>query len=356
MSTVAPFEVAGLVISEIDVRAMTDQEIAAGNEFGNKMAAESNPEDPPTPLDVAIAETRTLPDFLVVRLFRAVAPSGEVAASASINWTLTDENAHLAFVSIRVLPEFRRRGIAKGLLGMVVEAVEADNRSVIIGPTSDRVAAGEAFARRVGADPGLAMHTNRLELAAVDWDLVGRWVAEAPARAPGYSLVAVDGAYPDDIVEAVVDVLHVMNDAPRDALDMEDQQMTVEQMREFEKNAAASKSEHWSLFVRHDDSDRLVGLTDVWWNPAQPETVWQGNTGVRPEYRGHALGKWLKAVMLERILSERPEAKDIRTGNADSNDAMLAINRELGFKPYIANMNWQVSTEKVRDYLSGSSR
>ena len=72
---------------------------------------------------------------------------------------------------------------------------------------------------------------------------------------------------------------------------------------------------------------------------------------MRPEHRGHALGKWLKAVMLQRILDERPEAVDIRTGNADSNDAMLGINRELGFKPHRAYTTWQVTTEQVRKYL-----
>jgi mycothiol synthase len=68
----------------------------------------------------------------------------------------------------------------------------------------------------------------------------------------------------------------------------------------------------------------LAGLTDVYWNPAHPETVFQGNTGVLAAHRGKALGKWMKAVMLERILAERPDANDVRTSNADSNDAWQA--------------------------------
>jgi hypothetical protein len=80
----------------------------------------------------------------------------------------------------------------------------------------------------------------------------------------------------------------------------------------------------------------------------------QGNTGVRPEHRGHALGKWLKATMLQRIFDERPQAEEIRTGNADSNDAMLGINRALGFKPHRAHTTWQVTTAQVRKYLDGS--
>jgi hypothetical protein len=56
--------------------------------------------------------------------------------------------------------------------------------------------------------------------------------------------------------------------------------------------------------------------------------------------------------MLQRIFAERPDAVDIRTGNADSNDAMLGINHALGFAPYIAETAWQVSLDQVRAYVS----
>jgi hypothetical protein len=55
--------------------------------------------------------------------------------------------------------------------------------------------------------------------------------------------------------------------------------------------------------------------------------------------------------MLKKVLQERPQVRLIRTGNADSNAAMLKINQELGFKPYTADTLWQVELQKVLDYL-----
>ena len=136
---------------------------------------------------------------------------------------------------------------------------------MLVSATSERVPAGEAFARAVGAEAAQANHINRLVLADVDRELVQRWIDEGPRRAPGYSLEWVDGIYPDDRLEELLDVLHVMNDAPKDDVQREDMRLTPDQYREMVKQVAALDVELWSLFARHDESGQLVGLTDVSW-------------------------------------------------------------------------------------------
>ena len=68
---------------------------------------------------------------------------------------------------------------------------------------------------------------------------------------------------------------------------------------------------------------------------------------MKPKFRGHGLGKWLKAAMLLKVLAERPDVTLVRTGNADMNVPMLKINHALGFKPYIAHTVWQLDTAAV---------
>lgn len=142
-----------------------------------------------------------------------------------------------------------------------------------------------------------------------------------------------------------------MNTEPRDALEFDDVVITPEELRQGEAYDAARKVERWVLYLRHRESGQLVGFTSLSYNPQNPELVKQLDTGVLTAYRGLNLGKWLKAAMLLKVLHDKPQVKRVRTGNADSNAAMLGINRALGFKPYKARTVWQADLKGVLAYL-----
>lgn len=341
-----------VVLEELDVRSLDDATIDEVNAFHNVMLAESHPEDPPTSNEQARIGYRNIPEFVVAREFVVRDAKGAIVGWTSASWEDEATNRHLLGIEPRVHPAHRRRGIGTMLVEKGVEAAEAAGKRLLVSHTFDRVPSGEAFARRIGAEAAMIGHTNRLALAEVDRAMVERWVAEGPGRAAGYSLVTIDGPAPEDLIEKVVDVLHVMNTAPTEDLDIEDQSWTVETMRGMEKAMFAGGSQRRYIAARHDASGEFVGFTEMWRNPNRtPGTAWQWGTGVRPEHRGFALGKWLKAVNVLRILDEWPDVVDIRTHNADSNDAMLGINHALGFKPYTIDINWQISVDKARDYV-----
>ncbi len=59
----------------------------------------------------------------------------------------------------------------------------------------------------------------------------------------------------------------------------------------------------------------------------------------------------MKAVMLERILRELPQANYIRTGNANTNAQMLGINTDLGFKLAWQSVLWQLPIADAKQGL-----
>ncbi len=262
-----------------------------------------------------------------------------------------DDNPHLMQVSLAVHPDYRRQGIGRRLLGIAVEEAQRRNRSLIIDQTYSTVPAGEHFARRTGARRGLEAAINQLVIAEVDRDRIKGWLASAPTAT--FELSFLEGPYPEEIVPAMVDLINVMqNDQPRDNLEMEDMHMTPEFLREMEKMQLATGGKRWTVIVRDRSSGDFAGYSEITWHPNRPQIVNQQGTGVFPRFRGHGIGRWLKAAMIERILMERPEVQYIRTGNANSNAPMLRINQEMGFHTYYSLCVWQIETDALLRYLA----
>lgn len=345
-----------LEIRPFDVAGASDQEYAALNRHFNRARAETLPDDPPTPLEQTVAEMQNIPPFVAVHAWAGWdtgdGDGPEMRASGVVSFLKTGENAHLVQFDIHVDPEHRGRGVGRELLRRVVEVAQGEGRRLMMTDTNERVPAGEAFMTRLGAERGLEMHTNQLLLAALDPALIAQWQAEGRERAAGFTLGVWDGPYPEDQIEAIAALNDVMNTAPRGDLDMEDMHFTPEQIRQMEQQMAAAGTQRWTLYASEAATGRFAGFTEVWWNPNRPQIVSQGGTGVFPEFRGKGLGRWLKAAMLDRIGRERPEARFVRTGNADSNAAMLGINEALGFQPYISRCVWQLETDKALAYLA----
>jgi GNAT superfamily N-acetyltransferase len=145
-----------------------------------------------------------------------------------------------------------------------------------------------------------------------------------------------------------------MNPTHRGAFQMEPPVLSVDQLRSLER-ALFAIMERWTLVAVHDASAAIAGFTEMGFPKMQPAVANQWTTVVQPEHRGRGLGKWLKAAMLERILTDCSRVREVRTSNLTTNEPMLAINRVLGFKPYIRGTGWQVSVARLRDYLSSNA-
>ncbi|MBO0831480.1 MAG: GNAT family N-acetyltransferase [Actinobacteria bacterium] len=317
--------------------------------------AEARPDDPRRPLAEEIAASRHAPAHEDGYVLVARDDSGAIAGVAPCTWEQLAGWDHLLWVEIAVLPDRRRQGLGRALADRAVEIAGERGLRMVMGRTGDNVPSGGKFCDWLGADRAMVNRENRLDLRAADRDLIDRWIADGPARAPGYRLEFVAGRTPPEFAAQVAEVLNVMNTAPRENLDVGDTPITPELLRAEEESQAAIGRERWAYYAVEEASGRFVGLTDINISPGVPDRVWVGDTGVEPGHRGHALGKWLKASITRRILAELPGVRWVITWNAGSNDAMLGINEQLGFRTAFVMTTWQIPTDQLRHRLMAAT-
>ena len=246
----------------------------------------------------------------------------------------------------------RRRGVGRSLLAPAIgQAGEAEK--LIVDTVAGRP--WEPALERLGLRHVFTARRSRLVLEDLDWERMDRWTARARERAADYELIDFEMRIPDEHLESWAMVKNVMNTAPEEDLDIEDFNMTPEKWRHEEDAIEVRGDNYLAIGALHRPSGRFAGLTDVFLPRLYPQQAWQEDTGVDPEHRNRGLGRWLKAEMVKRIAREHPEVRWIDTANADSNEPMLAINVEMGFRPVLIENAWQGLIADVRRNMSSGT-
>ena len=334
-------DVSGYTLDRVEPAELPEAEQEAIARLFQAMSTEIVPEEPLRPLPAILARLRSKPQNQWSARVRARDASGNVVGFVGGGRSLNEpDNAHIMWSEIQVHPQHRRRGLGTALFREFVRACEGQHPELVfMGMANDRVPAGSAFLGAAGAKPGLPMKTNQLDIPSVDRAQIAEWARLDPA---GYTLERIDGVVPDRLMQAYLDSSNGMNDAPKGDLKMADWKLTEEQVRDRENWFKQVGTEWWLLVAVDEGTGEGVGFSDVTYYPKQPWVIWQQGTGVNRAHRGHKLGLWMKAVMLDRILRERPESRFIRTGNANTNAQMLGINTQLGFRVAWQSMLWQL--------------
>jgi GNAT superfamily N-acetyltransferase len=339
-------------IQLMNVKNASEKEYKALNKIINIVRKERQPDDPPIPFEETINQMKNLPSFVDLKLWYAWdGGQSEFIAQGNIGLMHTDENQHLAQCDIIVHPGYRRQGLGKQLFEFIAVAAQEDHRRLLLTDTNDRIPAGEAFMNRLGAKRGLEGHVNQLRISDLDDMLIQKWLEQGKNNEVEFEMGIWEGEYPEEQLDEIARLMDLTNQQPLGDLAIEEMHITPEQLREMEKMDKARGNQHCTAYVLEKATGKFAGYTETVWNANRPEILRQDMTGVFPQYRGKGLGRWLKAAMLDRMLIIHPEIKFVRTTNADTNAAMLRINTELGFKPYMSSIMWQLEISQVLDYL-----
>jgi GNAT superfamily N-acetyltransferase len=240
------------------------------------------------------------------------------------------ENRDQAGLDLVVHPGQRRGGLGRGLLRHAAARAAEHGRSALNG-AARRGGDGEAFARSVGAEPGLVDVQRVMDVRAVSDERLARLRETAEQAAAGYSLVSWTGVVPEEFIGQAAALYAALNDAPHDphiAPAAWDAQRVRERVNGLRPHYGLRT---YSLAARHDASGELAGLTEVAVDPADPGWGHQMLTGVTRAHRGHRLGLLLKTAMTEWLRAEEPAVERIQTWNAESNRYMIDVNEALGY-------------------------
>lgn len=340
-------------IREFVPRQASEAELQAYHHFKTRIYAEFWPEDAIPPIEDSLGWLFNAPALMDIKRWLVWDDDEtQVIAFAEVETWNVEDNQHLASFEVLILPAYRRQGIGSQLMPLVTAEARLRNRRLLQTWVDGDSVSGKNWLTRLGAKAGLEMTTNQLNLAELDHAMIQDWIQRAHERAEGFVLETITGPFAEESLVELAHLFNVMNDAPRGSLDVEDEKVTPDNLREWDQSTFKRGHERWHMHIRHVETGELAGYTQVNWNPYRPDILQQWGTGVWPKYRNKGLGRWLKAAMLDKVLLKRPQVKRVRTGNADSNAPMLKINYELGFKPFKAFIIWQVEVEQVEKALN----
>ena len=240
------------------------------------------------------------------------------------------ENLDQAAAALVVHPAERRQGLGLALVRHAAARAATHGRSVLYGSARDG-SGGQAFARSVRAEAGLAEVQRVLDVRLLEKGKLARLRGPAERAAAAYSLVSWVGPIPEEFIEQAAVVYNAINDAPRDpeiAAEEWDAQRVREHINDLRPRLGMR---NYTVAARHDDTGELAALTEMAVDPADPGWGHQLFTVVTRKHRGHRLGLLTKIAMLQLLATTEPQLERVSTWNAQVNEHMIAVNEAIGF-------------------------
>ena len=259
-------------------------------------------------------------------------------------WFPLLDNLEKVYAELHVDPPVRRRGVGRALLAELEGRATADGRTLLL--TDSKIPAGERethpyrrFAEACGFEFSNVEVVRHLALPVPEDRLQG-WADEAAARHEGYTLETFVDEFPDELAASLCLLMgQLAVDAPTGLIDFEEEDYTPERLRERYATAAAMGRSVYETVALTPEGD-VAAQTTLAVAKGEGKDVFQWGTFVHREHRGHKLGLAVKVANIRAMQDAHPDKQRITTQNAETNDFMVNINKQIGFEAVEESAEW----------------
>lgn len=262
--------------------------------------------------------------------------NGTAVTTGTVELFLSD-NVEKSWVFVNTLPAQRRRGFGSSMLDFVVSRAKTELRTMVLTGTSFPFDADESHHhRRFLTERGFSLANTEvhrvLELPA-DEDVLDRLVAEAAPHHTDYALADFEGLLPEELrADYCVLLNQIMVDAPSGTVEFEEGRVTPDVLIEREESSRAAGRTTY-VTVALDAKGVPVAHNVLQVPDTDPGKIFNEDTLVRRDHRGHRLGYATKIQNLRRVTASHPDRTSLHTWNAESNGPMISVNDAMGFRP-----------------------
>ncbi|MGD2043902.1 MAG: GNAT family N-acetyltransferase [Acidimicrobiia bacterium] len=332
---------------EVDFASTSEETLRPVLDATNLLNREARPRS----VDLALDDLRDSAPGMIRRRFVVTGPSGQLVGLTEGRYPDDDTSPELLLCMLRVLPRHRGKGAGRAMLEHLVELADSLGRSRLLGYYFDTVPAGKAFADAVGAVPDIHFHESVLRLSELDRELIEAWARVGPDLASDYSVRVFDGEIPTTWHDDIARLFVVLERDSPSADELEPREWSASLVKDT-LDHILQRGDMISSLAIHNQTDTAVGISQLARRRSDP-TTWQVTfTMVDPDHRGQSLGKCLKGSVNVAALEQWKGGVYQETGNAFTNEAMLAINRAMGFEHELTITQASLPLDQAKGYLS----